>query len=89
MGLDVWFREDVARVLEAASVAGREARLGPVLRQPEGSGEGTVLSQEAVAFWHGYQAALATIGAAFGLKLAGGAALPVRCWELDETGRQL
>ena len=26
MGLDVWFREDVARVLEAAQVAGREAR---------------------------------------------------------------
>ena len=28
MGLDVWFREDVARALRAAQVAGREAQTG-------------------------------------------------------------
>jgi hypothetical protein len=50
-----------------------------------------VLSREAVAYWHGYQAALATIGAAFGLKLAGDAPLPVPVQacnrDLDRTRR--
>jgi hypothetical protein len=59
MGLDVWFQEDVARALRAAYVAGREAHLG--------SGRSALLSCEMAAYWRGYQAALATIGTAFGL----------------------
>jgi hypothetical protein len=67
MGLDVWFREDVARVLGAARVAGRAACDG--LSQTDGAdgGHGGVLSREMAAYWRGYEAALATIGTAFGL----------------------
>jgi hypothetical protein len=62
MGLDVWFQEDVARALRAAYVAGREAHLGAA----DGGGP-ALLSREMAAYWRGYQAALATIGTAFGL----------------------
>jgi hypothetical protein len=67
MGLDVWFREDVARVLRAAWVAGRAACAG--LSQADGvaGGQAGVLSREMAAYWRGYEAALATMGAAFGL----------------------
>jgi hypothetical protein len=67
MGLDVWFREDVARVLGAARVAGRAACDG--LSQPDGvtGSHVGVLSREMAAYWRGYEAALATIGTAFGL----------------------
>ena len=56
MGLDVWFQEDVARALRAARVAGQEAQMAV---RPG--------NQEMLAYWRGYEAALATIGAAFGL----------------------
>jgi hypothetical protein len=62
MGLDVWFQEDVARALRAAYVAGREAHLGV-----SDGGRPALLSREMAAYWRGYQAALATIGTAFGL----------------------
>jgi hypothetical protein len=62
MGLDVWFQEDVARALRAAYVAGREAHLGV-----SNGGRPALLSREMSAYWRGYQAALATIGTAFGL----------------------
>jgi hypothetical protein len=62
MGLDVWFQEDVARALRAAYVAGREAHLGD-----SNGGRPALLSREMSAYWRGYQAALATIGTAFGL----------------------
>ncbi len=62
MGLDVWFQEDVARALRAAYVAGREAHLGV-----SDEGRPALLSREMAAYWRGYQAALATIGTAFGL----------------------
>jgi hypothetical protein len=62
MGLDVWFREDVARALRAALVAGREAHWGLT----DGN-RPTALSREMAAYWRGYEAALATIGTAFGL----------------------
>jgi hypothetical protein len=62
MGLDVWFQEDVARALQAAYVAGREAHLGA-----SNGGRPALLSREMAAYWRGYQAALATIGTAFGL----------------------
>jgi hypothetical protein len=62
MGLDVWFQEDVARALRAAYVAGREAHLGV-----SNGGGPALLSREMAAYWRGYQAALATIGTAFGL----------------------
>ncbi len=61
MGLDVWFREDVARVLRAARVAGREAQAGP---------DGQIMSKRQSDYWRGYEAALATIGTAFGLSPA-------------------
>ena len=79
MGLDVWFREDVARALRAAQVAGREAQAGmesegsahpPEASPPSGEGQ-AVLGREMAAYWRGYEAALATIGAAFGLTLPG------------------
>jgi hypothetical protein len=56
--MDVWFREDVARVVRAARVASHEAQDCEVVG---------VVSRETAAYWRGYQAALATIGAAFGL----------------------
>lgn len=79
MGLDVWFREDVARVLQAARVAGREAQAAT--KRAEGLGDEPIEgaaqgvrpvvrvweSQEMVDYWRGYEAALSTIGAAFGL----------------------
>jgi hypothetical protein len=62
MGLDVWFQEDVARALRAAYVAGREAHQGA-----SDDARPALLSREMAAYWRGYQAALATIGTAFGL----------------------
>jgi hypothetical protein len=62
MGLDVWFQEDVARALRAAYVAGREAHLGVTHGD-----RSALLSREMAAYWRGYEAALATIGTAFGL----------------------
>ena len=56
--LDVWFREDVARILRAARVAGREAQAGP---------DGQVMSIGQSDYWRGYEAALTTVGAAFGI----------------------
>jgi hypothetical protein len=67
MGLDVWFREDVARVLGAARVAGRTACAGLSGLDGEGGGQAGGLSREMAAYWRGYEAALATMGAAFGL----------------------
>ena len=79
MGLDVWFREDVARALRAAQVAGREAQTGmesegspyPTGANPSREEGQAVASREMAAYWRGYEAALATIGAAFGLTLPG------------------
>ena len=72
MGLDVWFREDVARALRAAQVAGREAQTGIESEDVHCTEDSqTVPSREMAAFWRGYGAALATIGAAFGLTLPG------------------
>ena len=73
MGLDVWFQEDVARALRAARVAGQEARratwpaLAGTLRD---SGEVELMDGNMAAYWQGYEAALATLGAAFGLGLS-------------------
>jgi hypothetical protein len=72
MGLDVWFQEDVARALRAARVAGQEARRAtwPVLASTAGDGSTVELMDgNMAAYWQGYEAALATIGAAFGLSL--------------------
>lgn len=74
MGLGVWFQEDVARVLRVAHLAGRDAPLC-FADNPLGSGNEDNQqslgvrpgSREMAAYWHGYEAALATIGAAFGL----------------------
>lgn len=62
MGLDVWFQEDVARALRAAHVAGREAQAQIQVAVAGRSGD-----QEMTAYWRGYEAALATVSAAFGL----------------------
>lgn len=79
MGLDVWFREDVVRALRAAQVAGREAqsgmeRAGSARRTgaslPCGEGQ-AVPGCEMAGYWRGYEAALATMGAAFGLTVPG------------------
>jgi hypothetical protein len=72
MGLDVWFQEDVARALRAARVAGQEARRAawPALTSTlRDSGEVELMDGTVAAYWQGYEAALATLGAAFGLSL--------------------
>ncbi len=72
MGLDVWFQEDVARALRAARVASQEARRA-AWSAPVGalrdSGEVELMDGTMAAYWQGYEAALATLGAAFGLSL--------------------
>jgi hypothetical protein len=65
--MDVWFREDVARVVRAARRAGREATACLAWEEAE------VLSREMAAYWRGDAAALSTIGAAFGLSGEGAA----------------
>ena len=70
MGLDVWFQEDVARALRAARVAGQEARRAawPVLAGTlKDGGDVELMDGTMAAYWQGYEAALATLGAAFGL----------------------
>ena len=70
MGLDVWFREDVARALRAAQIAGREAQMGLEGMDVHGAEGGQIgPGRETAAYWRGYEAALTTIGAAFGLIL--------------------
>ncbi len=74
MGLDVWFQEDVARALRAARVAGQEARRAAWSASApagtlRGSGEIELMDGTMAAYWQGYEAALATLGAAFGLGL--------------------
>ncbi len=60
MGLSVWFEEDVLRSLRAIRVAGQAAR----------SEEQTVMGADPVmaAYWRGYEAALASVGEAFGVR---------------------
>ena len=51
MGLDVWFREDVARALRAAQVAGREAQTGMESEDvPYTEDREVVLSREMAAY---------------------------------------
>jgi len=66
MGLDVWFAEDVARALRAARVAGQEARRAILTADDLNTG---LLAERQAGYWQGYEAALATIGAAFGINL--------------------
>jgi hypothetical protein len=61
-GLSVWFPDDVARALRAAGVAGQEAQKQELAVM---GGADVVLD----AYWQGYQAALRTIGAAFGVEV--------------------
>jgi hypothetical protein len=68
--MDVWFREDVARVVRAARLAGRAATGGLGWEEAEvlpAPGPQAQVSREMAAYWRGYAAALGTIGAAFGL----------------------
>jgi len=67
MGLDVWFAEDVARALRAARVAGQEARRAIVTADDLNTDP--LLAERQAGYWQGYEAALATIGAAFGINL--------------------
>jgi hypothetical protein len=86
MGLNVWFREDVARVLGAARVAGRAACAGLSGVDGEAGGQAAVLSREMAAYWRGYGAALATMGAAFGL-VGHGEAVEAEEWVI-QLGRR-
>jgi hypothetical protein len=54
--MDVWFREDVVRVVGAARQAARAGMEAPAIGD-----------NETAAYWRGYMAALATIAAAFGI----------------------
>ena len=60
MGLDVWFIDDVARTLRAIRTSGQAAR----------SEERAVMGPDPVmaAYWRGYEAALASVGEAFGVR---------------------
>jgi hypothetical protein len=82
MGLDVWFREDVARVLGAARVAGRAACAGLSGSDGEAGGQVGGLSREMAAYWRGYEAALATMCAAFGL-VGMGEAVDAEEWAME------
>ena len=81
MGLDVWFAEDVARALRAARLAGRAA-----LAEEQIAGSELSPRSELAAYWRGYEAALATIGAAFGLTSASSLARPVEPNEAASGG---
>ncbi len=61
-GLSVWFQDDIARALRAANVAGQEAQKQELAVI---GGADVVLD----AYWQGYQAALKTLGAAFGVEV--------------------
>jgi hypothetical protein len=54
--MDCWFSDDVARILRAARLAARAGMEAPAI--------GDAVTE---AYWRGYAAALATIGAAFGI----------------------
>jgi hypothetical protein len=60
MGLSVWFEEDVLRSLRAIRTAGQAAR----------SEEQAVIGPDSVmaAYWRGFEAALASVGDAFGVR---------------------
>ncbi len=72
MGLDLWFREDVARILAAAWET--------MQATAEGTWRGTVTAAEdrvARAYERGFEDALRAVGVAFGLSGGGGG---VRRW---------
>ncbi len=60
MGLSVWFEEDVLRSLRAIRAAGQATQ----------SEEQAVMGPDPVmaAYWRGYEAALASMGEAFGVR---------------------
>jgi len=60
MGLDVWFREDIARALTAAELASRATA-----RALERNG---LSEPEVVQYRQGYQDALEVVAAAFGTR---------------------
>lgn len=67
MGLDLWFREDVARILAAAWET--------MQATAEGTWRGTVTAAEdrvARAYERGFEDALRAVGVAFGLSGGGG-----------------
>ena len=61
MGLDLWFREDVARILASTQETMR-ASLEAVSRPGEGQGQ-----TDARAYQQGFEDALRAVGMAFGL----------------------
>jgi hypothetical protein len=60
MSLSVWFEDDVLRTLRAIRTSGQAAR----------SEEQAVMGPDPVmaAYWRGYEAALASVGEAFGVR---------------------
>jgi hypothetical protein len=71
MGLDIWFREDVARALLAAEQASSTtvAAMEHALDGAEGAMAGDPRYLQ--AYREGYKAALVTVATAFGLKPLG------------------
>ena len=61
MSLDVWFRADIIQRIDAARIAGQAAQA-----------EMDDTPAELAAYWRGYEAALATISAAFGVERSAG-----------------
>lgn len=70
MGLDIWFRDDIANILRAAN----EANLSAITAGEEASiagGTGGAASELRSAYRRGFVSALVTLSQALGLPIAG------------------
>jgi len=70
VGLDIWFRDDIANILKAAHQANRLAL--EVSEGDEGSPGSARAAEVRWAYRRGFAAALATLAMAFGLSRPGG-----------------
>lgn len=82
MGLDLWFREDVARILAATHEAMRAASSTPI----------SPSNDESAAYRQGFTDALRAVGIAFGVRLpvsSGPGARANSQWLLTDSCRRL
>jgi len=80
MGLDLWFREDVARILAATHEA--MANTGSVVAE----NSETASCEQLVTYQRGYEDALRAVGVAFGVMLPRGAAARSESWRALDAG---
>lgn len=65
MGLDIWFKDDIANILRAADEANLSALVAG--EGVSGAGDGEPATELRCAYRHGFVAALMTLALAFGL----------------------